>query len=284
MTYRILVTLVLCFGPVAAHAGEIMFEGYYRIALSGKPIGYVIQRYEFDPKTHQFIAISFQRAKLGGKNVQESLKAVSNDKFQPISYNYTGQVDDTVKTIDGTFKGNIMKLIITDGKKTQRNETHQIPKGTFLSSFLTYIMMQKKLSIGEAFQYSAVAEEDGSSANGKAMLDSKSDHGGYVVFRVINNFLGEKFISNMAAVPDPGNVDKYIKTEVFGSSSPVKNITTELVDSPAKATEGQLVPNKVLLTLFGTMPSGKLNLVATPPTVKVAEPAKKIEEPAPKEK
>jgi hypothetical protein len=32
------------------------------------------------------------------------------------------------------------------------------------------------------------------------------------------------------------------------------------------------------------MPSGKLNLVATPPTVKVAEPAKKIEEPAPKEK
>jgi hypothetical protein len=272
MAYRLFGILLLFFSPVAALAGDVMFEGYYRIELEHKPIGYNIQRYEFDPKSKTFSSISFLRAKFGDKTVQESLKAKANDKFEPISYQYTSQVGDQVKTIDGSFKGQIMKLATSDGKKV-RNETFKIPKGTFLSSFLVYILMQKKLAPNDAFKYSAVAEEDGNSYYGKSWLESKEDKGSYVVFRILNSFKGEKFVSNMAAIPDAGNPDHYVKAEVLGTDSPVKNISTELVASPSQATAGQLVPNKILLTVFGNMPTGKLNLVATPPPAAAAPAA-----------
>ena len=279
MMKQIIFLGLLTFGPVFGlanvGASEIMFEGYYKISLENKPIGYVIQRYEFDPAKKQFISTSFQRAKLGGKIVQESLKAFADDKFRPLSYQYTAQVGDEIKVIDGTFKGEIMKLMITDGKKTARNETYKNPKGTFLSSFLVYIMMQKKLALNEAFKYSAIAEEDGSSTYGTSWLETKEDKGGYVLFRVLNSFKGEKYASNLAVVPDPKSPDHFIKGEVLGTISPVKNVSTELMASPAQATEGQMVPNKVLITLFGNMPTGKLNMVSHPletPATAAAKP------------
>jgi hypothetical protein len=281
MSYRLFGLFLLFFSPALGFAADVMFEGYYRIELEGKPIGYNIERYEFDPKAKTFTSISFLRAKFAGKNVQESLKAVSNDKFQPVSYQYTSQVENELKTIDATFKGEIMKLVIGDGGKTNKlkNETYKIPKGTFLSSFLVYIMMQKKLAVNEPFKYSAVAEEEGSSYWGKTMIESKTDRGAYVVFRVLNDFKGEKFISSLAAVPDGKGSDQYIKGEVLSSLSPAKNIATELVTSPAQATEGQMVPNKVLLTLFGGMPTGKVNLVANPPAKMIASPVPPDKEP-----
>lgn len=276
MMKRIICTLLLCFGPVHALANEVMFEGYYKVELENKPIGYVIQRYEFDTKLHRFHSVSFQRLKLGGKIIQESLKAEANDKFQPISYQYTSQVDTEIKIIDATFKGEVMKLMITDGKKTARNETYKIPKGTFLSTFLVYIMMQKKLNLNEAFKYSAVAEEEGSSYYGKSWFESKEDKGAYVLFRVLNSFKSEKFVSNLAAIPDPKNPDHYIKGEVMATNSPMKNVTTKLMAKPSEATEGQLVPNKILFTLFGNMPTGTLNLAATPPAEITNAPKSKL--------
>lgn len=269
-----LVALLLIFGLApGAFAADVMFEGYYRIEHEGKPIGYNIQRYEFDPKTKTFDSISFLRAKFGGKTVQESLRARANDKFQPISYQYTSAVDDDRKTIDATFKGEQMKLVIGDGGKTNKvkNETYKIPKGTFLSSFLVYIMMQKKLTLNEVFKYSGVAEEEGSSYFGKAWLESKTSKGSYEVFRVLNQFKGEKFVSNLAVVPDPKEPGRFVKGEVIGSSSPAKNITTQLVTQPAQATEGQIVPNKILITLFGQMPTGKINLLAGKPATQMAD-------------
>src|SRR4051812_12531568 len=84
MTYRLFGILLLFFSPVAAFPAEIMFEGYYRVELEGKPIGYTILRYEFEPKTKMFEAKSFLRVKFGDKIVQESTKAKATDKFKPI--------------------------------------------------------------------------------------------------------------------------------------------------------------------------------------------------------
>lgn len=280
MKHLRLVALALIFSLAArAFAADIMFEGYYRIALDGKPIGYNIQRYEFDPKAKTFDSVSFLRAKFGGKTVQESLRARANDKFQPISYQYTSQVDEERKTIDATFKGDQMKLVIGDGGKTNKvkNETYKIPKGTFLSSFVVYIMLQKKLTLNEVFKYSAVAEEEGASYYGKAWLESKTRKGPFEAFNVLNQFKGEKFVSTLAVVPDPKEPGRFIKGEIFGSSSPAKNITTQLMETPAQATEGQIVPNKVLVTLFGQMPTGKVHLLATKPAAVTAD----VKEPAP---
>lgn len=249
-----------------AFAGEIMFEGYYRIEVGGKPVGYTIQRYEYDPKAKTFEVTQFLRAKFGDKIFQESLKGKANDKFNPISYAYTSQVNDQLKAIDASFKGQIMTLKIRDAKSDKiKTETHKIPKGTFLSSFLIYVMLQKKLPLNQAFKYSGIAEEEGASYWGKAWLKSKQDQGKVVVFRVLNSFKGEEFISKLMAVPDPAEKDKYVKSEVLGTESPKQNLTTRLVDSPHLATEGQILPNKIIVSLFGGIPSGKINMVASPP-------------------
>lgn len=260
MTYRLFGFFILFFSPVAVFAAEIMFEGYYRIDLEGKHIGYTIQRYEFEPKDKSFNSISFLRAKFGDKVVQESVKAKSNNKFQPISYQYTSLVGTEMKTIDGGFKGEIMTLKIIDGKKV-RNETHKIPKGTFFSGFLTYLMLQKPLNLNQAFQYSAIAEEDGASYDGKSLIESKETKPEFEVFRILNSFKGEKFISKVAVVKDTKDAAKNVKGEVLSTSSPTKNLSTELVANAKLATEGQMVPNKILIDLFGNMPTGKANLL-----------------------
>lgn len=84
-------TFLLCLATQssAAFAGEIMFEGYYKVELEQKPIGFAIQRYEYDDKTKNFTSTYFLKVNLGGQTRQESLKAVSNDKFHPISFSYT---------------------------------------------------------------------------------------------------------------------------------------------------------------------------------------------------
>jgi hypothetical protein len=259
MRYLLFGVLLLCFSPAPSFAAEIMFEGYYRIDLAGKHIGYSIQRYEFDPKDKTFSTISFLRIKTGNEVMQESLRAKANDKFQPVSYSYTLTQGKTVKTIDATFKGEIMKVKIIDGKKVL-DQTHKLPKGTFLSSFLTYLMLQKKMSLNQAFQYSAVAEEDAASYNGKALIESREAKGSFEALRILNSFKGEKFVAKVAVVKDPKDPEKNIRGEVLSTSSPTKSISTELVESTV-ATEGQIVPNKILIDIFGNMPTGKNNLL-----------------------
>ena len=124
--------------------------------------------------------------------------------------------------------------------------------------------MQKKLPVNEVFKYSGVAEEDGGSYWGKAWIQTKVTKGPYTVLRVMNKFKGEEFGSNLAVIVDPKNPDQYIKGEIITTDSAAKAIATELVSNPSQATEGHTVPNKVLVTLFGNMPTGKINMVATP--------------------
>src|ERR1035437_4435778 len=230
MTYRLFGILLLFFSPVTLFANETMFEGYYRFELENKPVGYTILRFSFDPKANTFEADSFLRAKFGDRIVQESLKATATDKFHPISYQYTSQVGDQMKMIDATFKGDVMTLKINDAKKI-RSETYKNPKGTFLSTFLPYLLLQKNLELNEAFKYSAVAEEDGGSYNGKAWLQSKETKPGYVVFTIVNKYKGEEFISKMAIVKDPKNATKNVKGEVLATLSPTKNHSIRLMAS-----------------------------------------------------
>ncbi len=263
MAYLLFGLTALFFSPVTALCSEIMFEGFYRIEMSGKHVGYSIQRYGFEPKSKTFESISFLRIKVGEDIIQRSLKARANDKFQPLSYQYTGQEGKNLKTIDATFKGEVMQLKINDGKKT-RTENHKIPKGTFMTNLLQYVMLQKPMPVDQAFKYSGLAEEEGASYWGKAWLAAREERPGYSVFRVVNSFKGEQFISKLAVVADEKQKDKYVKAEVLGTSSPATGLTAELVAMPHLATEGQNLPNKILVSLFGGIPVGKLNLLANP--------------------
>ena len=252
LTSTFLVAVVLQPWPVSA--AEIMFEGYYKVELEQKPIGFAIQRYEYDDKTKNFTSTYFLKVNLGGQVRQESLKAVSNDKFHPVSYSYTFHGGEEIKTIDAKYKVKGDKvsgdLTINDGKKTS-NMNAISPKSTFLSNFLGYLMLQSGLDVGKKFGYSGIAEEDGNSYRGEAWIKETTTFNKQEAFKVINKFKGQSFISY---------VNK--KAEVLGTVSPAQNLSTTLVASPIEATMGQTVPNKVLSQLFGNIPVGKANPLA----------------------
>jgi hypothetical protein len=262
--------IAIAFGPVGASAAEIMFEGYYRIELEGKPIGFTVQRYEYDAATKTFLSTYFLKVKIGETTSQESLRAKANDKFQPIGYQYTSQDGTNIKTIDATFNKEVATLVIDDGKG-KKTMTSKSPKGTFLSNFLGYLMLQNGLDVGKKFKYSGVAEEDGNSYWGEAWIKENTKFLGLDAVKVLNKFKGENFIAYITK-----------KNEVLGTSSPAKNLSTTLKATAAEATEGQVVPNKVLTQLFGNVPVGRVNpisagVVSQPPksmtTAPAAEPA-----------
>jgi len=215
MHIRLFGFLLLFFSPGAAIASDIMFEGYYRIELEGKPIGYIIERFAFDPKAKIFEAISFQYINAGDKVIQESIKETANDKLHPLAFQYTSQVGEKIKMIDGSFKADIMTLKINDGK-TLKTEVYKNPKGTFLSTLLPYKLLQEKLQVNNtALSYSAVAEEDGGSYNGKVLLKKKEAKAGFDLFSLQNKFKGEEFSATFAAVRDAQTPGKYIRAEIF---------------------------------------------------------------------
>ena len=78
---------VLCSGP-AAHC-KVLFEGYFKLELNRKHIGYVVQRYEFIKKSQTYQSTYLITMKHFGTENIESLKAVASKEFKPLSYQYT---------------------------------------------------------------------------------------------------------------------------------------------------------------------------------------------------
>ncbi len=250
------------FFSIASTATEVQFEGYYRLELESKPIGYIIQRYETDAKTKTIRYSYFLKTNALGGDIQESLKAEAKTKdkaeFEPISYQYTGQVGKELKSIDGSFKKGVvnkestelMQIVRTEGKKVTTS-TYKIPEGTFLSSFLSYYMLQLGIKTGKKFTYSAVAEEDGNSYKGEAVVKGEEKFAGQAVFRVENSFVGKKFIAFMTP-----------QGEVLGTEAPASKLLSTLVANPTEATTGFEVPNKTIMLVFGNIPSGKINALS----------------------
>ncbi len=226
---------------------EVMFEGYYTIRSGGVHSGYVIQQYNFDSKKKQFSIVYYIRTNQMAGNITESLKAVSNDKFEPLNYQYTSKIGDTIQTIDAVFKQDNMSLTVSDGK-IQNKIDKKIPKGTFLASFLNYMLLSKGLANGKSYDYQGIAEERGEVLAGKVLVQEEIQHLGLPAFRLFNEYGGPRYISVMTK-----------NGEVLHTKSPVQAIETELVVSPAEATKGFVMDTKVLKILFGSIPTGKIN-------------------------
>lgn len=265
-----IIVLLLLFAYMPANA-DVLFDGYYKIVTGNKPVGYVIQRYDFDAKKKIFNSTYYIKAKNGGQSITESLKAKATDSFQPISYQYTSVVNGQIKVIDAQFKSGKMSGYASNGKnKVLINKT--IPKGTFLSTFLGYMMLKKGVQKGKKFSYSAVAEEEAVAYSGEAFVDSELTFKGIPSYKVLNKFKNTKFISYMAQTGD-----------VLATQSPLQQVGTELMDPPTRATEGFVLNSKDLTALFGKLPSGKSNalskLNSQPKADAIVPLKKKLEEP-----
>jgi len=246
---------------------EVLFEGYSVIRSGSSQIGYTVQRYEFDAQKKQFSSIYYLKTNEEGGNIEESLKAYANDKFQPVKYQYTSKTGNSVKTIDVQFKGLRMTGTLFDGKATQ-TINRSLPKGTFLSTFLGYLMLQNGYKVNKKFKYSAVAEEDAQAYTGEAYIKSEDDIEGEKVYRIENTFKSANFVSLVTP-----------KGEVLGTTSPLQSINTELKATAAEATTGFVIPNETLKLLFNSVPTGRANVLALKRSSSKTDTLKRIESP-----
>lgn len=231
---------------------QVLFEGYSKVTSAGQHVGYVVNRYEFDQKKKQFVSISFLKTNEVGGNLAESLVARAKEDFSPVSYQYTTIVGKNTRSIDAKFEKGRLKATIKDGEKLETID-REIPKGTFLSTFLAYVMAknQKGITTDAKYDYQAIAEEDAALHKGIAVIREREDFMGMKAFKVLNEFKGTKFISYMND-----------KAEVLGTKSPVFGIGTELSAQPSLATSGHNVPASILKQLFGDVPTGQINEVS----------------------
>ena len=245
-----LITLVI-FSSCLAKA-EILFEGYSKILSGGVHVGYVISRYEFDTKKKQFVSTSFIKTNESGGSITESLQAFSDEQLRPLSYQYTTLVSGQAKTIDAKFEKGKILANVHDGAK-QEKIVKDAPKGSFLSTFLAYVILKSPqgLKPDTKFEYSAFAEEDAALLKGIAFIKNYEDFNGIKALKVLNEFKNSKFISYVNE-----------KGEVLSTKSPIQGIATELVPLPSMATMNMQIPTALVKKLFGDVPTGQKNEVS----------------------
>ncbi len=258
-----LISTVCVFSFSVAQA-EVLFEGYAKILSNGSPIGYTISKYEFDAKSKKFISTYFLKTSGQGAEITESLKAFSTADLAPISYAYTSIVGKETKTIDAKFLGLKMNAQVKSGGKTQTIRK-DFPKGTFLSTFLVYLMLKSKdgLKTDSNYDYQAIAEEDAAVYKGQASVGKEEAYLGLKAFKVQNKFKDVRFVS---FVNERG--------EVLGTSSVAQGVSTELVADPAQATAGFPVSAGILKSLFGEVPLGKTNMISKSVNIRPTNPGK----------
>jgi hypothetical protein len=249
---------------------KVLQEGWYQILSGQQHVGYLVQRYDFDESKKQFKFTSFMKTNPLGGDVMESVAATSSDGFDPVSYQYTTQVGKSIKFIDANFKAGSMTAKINEGSEV-KTVTDKVKKGTFLSYFLVYMILQNKagLKSGTSFEYNAIAEEDAKAYTGYADVKEMETINGHESFKVLNRFKDVKSISNITPIG-----------EVLQVRQPVTGLQL-IAASKDDATKGFTLADKTLKSLFGTVPAdsnfSKPVAAAAPapaPTKEFKEPSK----------
>ena len=235
---------------LSAHS-EILFEGYYKVMQFKKHIGFYVLRNELDAKTGNFKTYSFTRLAKNGFDMTESLQTVSSADLAPVSYSYLAAEGKKTKTIEAKFNKDKMTAVTTENGKGSKIEK-KIPKGTFLSTTLYYLMLKSKdgLKTDSKYDFSAIAEELAEIKPGSAKIDKKMiTQGSLQLLKVTNKFAGIEY-ENL--ITDRG--------EAVSAVTASTGIETELVKSSEEALEGIKVNASVFEKLFGDIPTGKINI------------------------
>ena len=246
---------------------EVLFEGYYKVTLSGVHAGYVIQRYEFDAKKKEFTGMSYAYVRFtpdGKQFLTESLVAKADDAFHPLSYQFsglttesdpaTGQIKNKISSIDGKFKkvGDKTEGALTglkDGKNFRN--TIKFERGVFLSNFLIYLMLNKGFKAGVGGGFKALAEESGEVSSGKYKIEKEEKHKGIDAFKIKWDFKNMESISFISATG-----------QALATESPAQGVAQELVATRAAAVGALPFAEKSVKALFGAIPEGQKNSIA----------------------
>ncbi len=256
---------------------EVLFEGYYKVTLSGVHAGYIVQRYELDAAKKTFTGMSYAYIRLnedGKQFLTESLVAKSDDTFHPLSYQFSGlmtekdpnteKIKNKITSIDATFKkvGNKTRGTLK-GLKDGKNFTNTVSfdRGVFLSNFLLYLWLQKGFKVGFGTGFNAFAEESGEVAQGKYKIEKEAKVNGVDAFKINWSFKGMDSVSFIS-----------VTGQALSTESPAQGVIQELVSSKDAAVGSLPFADKSVKALFGGIPEGKKNTLAD----NASKPAPKV--------
>lgn len=277
----IFLTAIFCIFSVSVSA-DVLYEGWHKVLSAGQHVGYFVVRYDLDKKTNKFNYTSFLRTNSVGNDVTEAIKAESLQVTKPTQwivpqkYQYTSTQGKSVTQIDAAFsiedaskpekpskkkkKGakaepetpkapskpqlRMIATITKDGAATKYDQV--VPDNTFLSSYLTYIILQSKdgLKVGNNYKYAAIAEEDGKLYDGVAFVKEMTKEGGQDGYKIVNEFKDVRFISVVNTKGDP-----------ISTKSPLLSIATEVAATKEEAIGKLKASDDLIRTLFGDIPS-----------------------------
>ncbi len=223
------------------------FEAYEKFVLGGEHAGYAIQRYTFDAQHKTITSISYTYVKAGSHKTIESLVAKSDLNFEPISYQYTALVDGKPVLINARFHNKKMTAIEINGKKKLKL-TATVPKNGFLSTFLNYVLLKNGLSVGKAYKFYAMAEEDGKFLEGSAQILSETKIKNVPAYKVKFHYKTD-FVSLLSN-----------KGEPLGTRSDAQDASTE-ISPKAAAIDGIPFNEGQIKKLFGNIPDGVINQI-----------------------
>lgn len=167
---------------------QILQEGGYKIlSEQNKTVGFLVQRYEFDNETKKFKHIYYLQRTTPNGDIKESLVAEAAENLRPIQYTFTTYSDSHSKTVEAQFTEQVMTVTITEGER-KTSFQKRIPEGTFLSSFLIYLIVQNKLAVNSNYQYVAILEREASLSNGRATVPEETTLNESKAFKVVNTF------------------------------------------------------------------------------------------------
>lgn len=239
-------------------SAEIQFEGWYRVLVNGKHAGFVIQRYEVEPKTKKKTISYFVRFKRYGEVTQQAIRAEADENFKPIKYQNVSDLTPPPMLYEGQFgkKETSVSAYDISGKKPKlvAREPYVNPDQGFLSSFLFPIIDKKgDLKVGAKGTYNGFSEENGNFGTGEYEVVATKTANGVPVFQVADEFQSET-IENFVF---PGGQN-------MGARSSSTKTRVYLVRDQSEATAGIDLDEQTeaqIRKFFNGMPEGKKNPV-----------------------
>ncbi len=227
------------------------------------------------PISFEYTTLVTENNKASTKNIQASFKVFKFSKKdqalgqKKLDKENKAKLAKGIAVTEKTAPSEILKMtaVVNDSGKTNRI-VEDLPKGTFLSYFLVYLMLKSKSGIqtDSKYEYKAIAEEKPKLVDGVAIVRKEEEFNGVKAYKIENKFSDQTFISY---VTDKG--------QVIGVLNPSQSIETLLVAKPSEATGEFNVPTTILKNLFGDVPLGAGNIISARLQ---AEALKPVTEPA----
>lgn len=243
---------------------EVLFDGFYKVALNGQHVGYMITQYEYLSSSKNFKMSNYLVLGNGAGPLQQSVTSTANEKFEPLSFQFTSLSKDAqngalTKSLDVQFVKKAREFELK-GESRENGKSKpfkgKAPLFTMLSNFLTYKLYSSPTGISTKtiYDYNAVAEEDGAPSKGTATVLKQISHKNQKVYQIKNDFKGDTWMNLVNT-----------KGETLQFENQQSGLSAELVLDPKEAVQSLPYNLNVIKTVFGDIPKGIKNSLSKSP-------------------